>query len=441
MIPKASMPVCPLRQLREHSSAMPKGTHTYSKRYQLVDATHTNDFHPVTGRGFSSILIVDPDDAVQLVDPLAAQGYAVQTAGTAREALVLLQQGCPSLILTEVQLADSSGFDLCRQLKQTPRTRHIPVLFIGNSSCKPDRLKAFEVGGVDFIPKPYWDEELIARVRLHISQGNALQQMRRQSNRSLPQRGASPLLATLQKTLHQQSVKLQEKNVQLEREIQERQQAESALRQEQQKSDQLLRNILPAAIVNQLKQFQGSLAQRFDETTVMFADIVNFTPLAAQVQPLELVNLLNQIFSAFDRLVEKYQLEKIKTIGDAYMVVGGVPVSRPDHAAAIADMALEMQTVIQQFRGLQGETLQIRTGINTGAVVAGVIGIKKFSYDLWGDTVNVASRMESHGTPGKIQVTQATYQRLKNTFIFEPAQEALIKGRGPMATYYLIGRR
>ncbi|MGF1524304.1 MAG: adenylate/guanylate cyclase domain-containing protein [Leptolyngbyaceae cyanobacterium] len=417
------------------------GTKTSPKRYQLVDVTPIDESHPSADTSFSNILIVDPDSAEQLVLPLKAQGYLVHISDTAKEALTLIQQGCPSLILIEVQLADLSGFELCLQLKQNPRTRHIPVLFVGRDSHKSDRLTAFEVGGVDFIAKPYWHEEVVARVKLHASQGKVLQQMRHQAYRSLPRWGTSPLLATLQKTLHQQSVKLQEKNIQLEREIQEREQAETALRHEQQKSDQLLRNILPAAIVNQLKQFQGSLAQRFDETTVMFADIVNFTPLAAQVQPLELVNLLNQIFSAFDRLVDKYQLEKIKTVGDAYMVVGGVPVPRTDHAVAIADMALEMQTVIQKFRGLQGELLQIRTGINTGTVVAGVIGIKKFSYDLWGDTVNVASRMESHGAPGKIQVTQSTYQRLKETFIFEPAQEVIIKGKGPMATYYLIGRR
>jgi class 3 adenylate cyclase len=227
----------------------------------------------------------------------------------------------------------------------------------------------------------------------------------------------------------------------LQQEIHERQQAEQALRQEQQKSEQLLLNILPEAIVTQLKQFQGSLAERFDDATVLFADIVNFTPLASQCRPLELVNLLNQIFSAFDRLADKYQLEKIKTIGDAYMAVGGVPVPLKKHAVAVADMALEMQTVIQQFQRSGAQPLQLRIGINTGSVIAGVIGIKKFSYDLWGDTVNVASRMESHGKPGKIQVTAATYAHLHEQFWFEPAQDIEVKGKGSMRTYYLLGRK
>ncbi|MEM9005089.1 MAG: adenylate/guanylate cyclase domain-containing protein [Cyanobacteria bacterium P01_F01_bin.86] len=401
----------------------------------------TDGSHASTNQPFNSILIVDPDSRDHLVSTLATQGYVVHTADTANGALALIQQRCPDLILLEVQLSDSGGFELCQRLKQSPRTRHIPVLFIGDGSRKLDRLRAFEVGGVDFIPKPYWDEEVAARVKLHLSQRSRILQMQ-QSRQNLPIRGTASLLTTLQKTLHQQSVKLQEKNVQLQREIQERQQVEGALRYEQQRSDQLLRNILPEAIVDQLKQIQGSLAQRFDETTVMFADIVNFTPLAAEIQPLELVSLLNKVFSAFDRLVDKYELEKIKTIGDAYMVVGGIPVPRIDHAVAVADMALEMQAVIQQFQGLHGKMLQLRTGINTGTVVAGVIGIKKFSYDLWGDTVNVASRMEAHGTPGKIQVTEATYTHLKETFLFEPAaQKVVVKGKGPMATYYLLGRR
>ena len=420
---------------------MPEGAQSFPNRGQPVDAFLTNESHPLADTNFSSIMIVDPGDTRQLVYSLATEGYVVRTSNTARDASALVQTRCPSLILLGVQLADSSGFELCRQLMGSQKTRNIPILFMGDGNQKAERLQAFEVGGVDFIAKPYWVEEVVARVQVHLSRERLRQQQRYQPPWRAYGWGALPLLATLQKTLHRQSVKLQEKNVQLQGEIKERHQIENALRHEQQKSEQLLRNILPEAIVDQLKHFQGSLAQRFDETTVMFADIVNFTPLAAQAKPLEIVSLLNRIFSAFDRLVEKYQLEKIKTIGDAYMVVGGVPVPCANHAAAVADMALEMQTVIQQFKGAHGETLQIRIGINTGAVVAGVIGIKKFSYDLWGDTVNVASRMESQGEPGRIQVTEATYTRLQDLFVFEPAKEVLIKGKGAMATYYLLRRR
>jgi len=223
--------------------------------------------------------------------------------------------------------------------------------------------------------------------------------------------------------------------------ITQRKQTEAALIAEQQKSERLLLNILPQAIAQQLKEYQGALAERFDSATVLFADIVNFTPFSASVSPLELVSMLNQIFSAFDQLAEQYGLEKIKTIGDAYMVAGGLPTPKADHAEAIAKMALAMQVAIRQFRRDNGENFQIRIGIHTGSVVAGVIGTKKFIYDLWGDTVNIASRMETQGEPGRIQVTAATYARLRNRFQFEERGTIEVKGCGPMRTYWLVGDR
>ncbi|NER50963.1 MAG: PAS domain-containing protein [Symploca sp. SIO1A3] len=222
--------------------------------------------------------------------------------------------------------------------------------------------------------------------------------------------------------------------------ITQRKQAEEALRIEQEKSEQLLLNILPKPIAERLKQDTSAIAEQFDETTIMFADIVGFTPLSAKMPPTELVKLLNQVFSLFDQLAEKHGLEKIKTIGDAYMVVGGLPVAMPNHAEAIADMALDMQKAINQFQADIGESFQIRIGINTGSVVAGVIGIKKFIYDLWGDAVNVASRMESSGIPGKIQVTTQTYERLQDKFVFEERGAITVKGKGEMTTYWLIDR-
>ncbi|WP_249071198.1 adenylate/guanylate cyclase domain-containing protein [Argonema antarcticum] len=223
--------------------------------------------------------------------------------------------------------------------------------------------------------------------------------------------------------------------------ITERKQAEEALRIAQEKSESLLLNILPKAIADRLKQNTAAIAEHFEEATILFADIVGFTPLSAKMPPIELVNLLNEIFSNFDELAEKHGLEKIKTIGDAYMVVGGLPVPRDDHAEAIAEMALDMQTSINRFRAQKNELLQIRIGINTGQVVAGVIGIKKFIYDLWGDTVNVASRMESSGLPGNIQITSSTYELLQDKYWFEKRGTIKIKGKGEMTTYFLLGRR
>jgi len=223
--------------------------------------------------------------------------------------------------------------------------------------------------------------------------------------------------------------------------ITKRKRAEEALRIEQEKSERLLLNILPKSIAQRLKQDQQSIADRFEQVTILFADIVDFTGLSARISPTKLVNLLNEIFCTFDQLTLTHRLEKIKTIGDSYMVVGGLPTPRPDHAEAIAEMALDMQQAITRFQRDDGESFHLRLGIHTGPVVAGVIGIKKFTYDLWGDTVNVASRMESTGMAGRIQVTAATYECLKDKYCFEERGATLVKGKGEMITYWLIGRK
>ncbi len=223
--------------------------------------------------------------------------------------------------------------------------------------------------------------------------------------------------------------------------ITERKGAEETLLAEQEKSEGLLLNILPHPIAQRLKQDQHAIAERFDDVSIMFADIVDFTGLSADISPTRLVCQLNEIFSAFDQLALAHGLEKIKTIGDAYMVAGGLPTPRPDHPQAIAEMALDMQRKITQFKRDDGKPFHLRIGINTGPVVAGVIGLKKFAYDLWGDAVNVASRMESHGSVGGIQVTAATYDRLKSQFLFKERGAIDVKGKGKMNTYWLIGRK
>lgn len=228
---------------------------------------------------------------------------------------------------------------------------------------------------------------------------------------------------------------------QASQEIRDRKRAEAALNAEKQKSEALLLNILPAPIADQLKQTSGAIACRFEEVSILFADIVDFTGLAAQISPSQLVNLLNDIFSTFDGLVERFGLEKIKTIGDAYMVVGGLPEPRADHAEAILELAIAMQTAIKNFRRHDGSPFHLRIGINTGPVVAGVIGLKKFSYDLWGDAVNIASRLESHGLVDAIQVSAATYRCLQNRYQFQDRGCIAIKGRGSLQTYLYQGRR
>ncbi len=223
-------------------------------------------------------------------------------------------------------------------------------------------------------------------------------------------------------------------------EMARRKEAEQVAQTERAKAERLLLNILPAPIATELKQGHHNIASGFDQVTVLFADIVGFTSSSSRVPPVEVVKLLNQIFSHFDYLSEKYGLEKIKTIGDNYMVAGGLPTPNHNHAEAIARMALEMQKAIAHYQFPGENPLQLRIGINTGPVVAGVIGRRKFIYDLWGDAVNIASRMESHGLPGQIQVTQTTYERLNDQFEFAERGFIEVKGRGSMKTYWLLGQ-
>ena len=196
--------------------------------------------------------------------------------------------------------------------------------------------------------------------------------------------------------------------------------------------------MLPGPIADRLKSGEGLIVDKFDAVTVLFADIVGFTALSSRIAPEQLVTMLNDLFSTFDRLAEKHGLEKIKTIGDAYMVVAGIPVPIAKHAHAIAQMAIDMNAAVAEFAKQHKSELSIRVGIHTGPVVAGVIGQKKLIYDLWGDTVNTASRMESHGVPGRIHVTAATYELLRDTFQLEPREPIEIKGKGRMQTYLIV---
>ena len=214
-----------------------------------------------------------------------------------------------------------------------------------------------------------------------------------------------------------------------------------ALRGEQEKAEDLLLNILPRSIADQLKAQAQPIADQFSAASILFADVADFTPLSERLQPSELVGMLDHLFSHFDSLTERYGLEKIKTIGDCYMVASGVPSPRPDHARAIALMALDMVDAMRSNDAVGHLGLELRVGINSGPVVAGVIGRKRFLYDLWGDAVNTASRMESHGVPGKIQITRETYELLKDEFVCEPRGRIPIKGKGEMEAWYLVGQR
>jgi class 3 adenylate cyclase len=223
--------------------------------------------------------------------------------------------------------------------------------------------------------------------------------------------------------------------------VRARERALGELSVERAKSERLLLNVLPAAVADRLKESDEVIADGFAEATVLFADICGFTPLAESLAPAETVALLDRVFAAWDELAERHGVEKIKTIGDAYMVAGGVPGPRPDHAEAVADMALEMVVAAERTAAETGMPFRVRVGIDTGPVVAGVIGRSKFAYDLWGDTVNTASRMESHGVPGAIQVTERVQRRLSAGFDLRRRGTIEVKGKQPMTTYLLLKRR
>jgi class 3 adenylate cyclase len=206
-------------------------------------------------------------------------------------------------------------------------------------------------------------------------------------------------------------------------------------------NERLLLNILPGPIAERLRQGEGLIADRYDDVTLLFADIVEFTRMSSQMTPDELVTVLNEVFTVFDRLVDTYALEKVKTIGDAYMVVGGLPERSDDHTQRMAEMALDLAEQVAGIETASRLGVRFRIGLHTGPVVAGVIGTKKFIYDVWGDTVNLASRMESLGVPGRIQVTGAVESRLRDRFVLEPRGLIEVKGKGPLPTWYLVGRR
>jgi class 3 adenylate cyclase/CheY-like chemotaxis protein len=351
--------------------------------------------------GQGLILVVDDNESNRdlLCRRLKRQGHEATTAENGREALEKVRSHPFDLVLLDIMMPEMNGYEVLEQIKGNAELRHIPVIMISALDDMDSIVKCIEMGAEDYLCKPFNPTLLKARVS-----------------------------ACLEKKRFRDQEKALFKQIQAERE----------------KADRLLLNILPAPIAEQLKQEQRIIADNFAEVTVLFADIVNFTSLAATLPPPELVELLNTIFSTFDQLAEQHSLEKIKTIGDAYMVVGGLPTPRPDHAEAIADMALDMQQAIAHL-SLEGTLrhhlpLQMRIGIHTGPVGAGVIGTRKFTYDLWGDTVNVASRMESLGVPGKIQVTTAIRDRLQSRFTFEKRGAVEVKGKGEMMTYFLKGR-
>jgi class 3 adenylate cyclase len=346
----------------------------------------------------SRILIVDDTESTRelLARRLRREGHQVVEVANGRAALDRVAMETFDLILLDMMMPDLNGYEVLTQLKADVRFRHTPVIVISALDEIDSVVRCIEAGAEDYLPKPF--EPILLRARI----------------------GAS-----LEK------VRLRESE----------QAAVAQLKAEKERSEALLRNILPQSIIPRMHRGETPIADRFHEVTILFSDIVGFTGMSMRRSASDVVALLNAIFSAIDRLALRYGIEKIKTIGDAYMAVAGLPEPRDDHAQAIARLALAMRTAVNEVSQVYGEDLKIRIGFHTGNVVAGVIGMHKFAYDVWGDTVNTASAMESRGIPNEIQVSHASFTRLSEQFVFERRGTIDIKGNQQMETYLLRGER
>jgi class 3 adenylate cyclase len=337
-----------------------------------------------------TVLVVDDEYVIVegLRRLLASEGFTVHVARDGNEGLAMLKQQRVQLVISDKEMPNMGGIEFLGLVRDRyPRVCRI--MLTGNSDFG-GAVGAINQGEVfRFIEKPWNAEHLLSTVRFAFD-----------------------------------AIELEEKN----RELAER-------------SDRLLLNVLPRPIAERLKQGRTAIADRFPAATVLFADLVDFTPLSATLEPVDLIGLLDAIFTAFDQLAEKYGVEKIKTLGDGYLAAAGLPLARPDHVEAIAQMALEMPTALAAINTARGHNLSLRIGIHTGPVVAGVIGLTKFSYDLWGDTVNLASRMESLGVPGKIHVTDQVAEALAAGYTLEPRGPIAVKGKGTVNTHFLVGKR
>jgi adenylate cyclase len=346
----------------------------------------------------ASLLVVDDNknNRELLMRRLKRQGFEVEEAESGEQSLQMLRHKDFDLVLLDIIMPEMNGYQVLERLKKDKEFSRIPVIMISALDEIDSVVRCIEMGAEDYLQKPFNQVILNAKIS-----------------------------ATLDRKRLRDRERAYLKKLQIE----------------QEKSEKLLLNILPQLVAERLKKGEHTIADSFPDVTVLFSDLVGFTELSTGISASNLVEKLNQIFLAFDRLTEKHSLEKIKTIGDAYMLVGGVPTQNSEHVEAVADMALGMLKEIERLNQENNENFKIRVGIHTGPVVAGVIGKNKFIYDLWGDTVNVASRMESQGIPDCIQVSQTTYWRLKDKFHFEQRGPIDVKGKGKMITYLLKGRK
>ena len=353
--------------------------------------------------GQARLLVVDDSKLMRMgiIRALQQQGVTrIEQADNGQTALERLKNESFDLMLLDVQMPHMTGIEVLAKLQADPLLKGFPVIVISGGEDIEDVVKCIEMGAEDYLPKPFSPVLLRARLTSSIEKKRLrdLEKMR---------------LAQLQ-TQHE------------------------LLAQEQAKTESVLLNILPKVISQRLKSGETLIADAHNDETVLFADLVGFTTLSNGISAEKLVSMLNDIMSAFDLIANQEGVEKIKTIGDCYMLASGIPLARPDHAQAVVRTALAMLAALESFNQQQGAQLQIRVGIHSGPVVAGVIGVHKYTYDLWGGTVNIASRMESTGLPGHIHVSTATAQLIRDDYTLESRGPVSIKGIGEVETFLIV---
>ncbi len=320
--------------------------------------------------------------------------YKILRANNGKKACEIAQKATPDLIILDWEMPIMTGLEALHFLQNDPITQEIPVVMATAKTQAKDLQTALEAGAIDYVRKPIDKIELLARVNLALKLSNARRELKNSNQK---------------------------------------------LEQEKQKSDNLLLNILPREIAEELKTKGSTEIRRYDLVSVLFTDFVGFTQIASHMDAQMLVEQLNSYFAFFDEIIEKYNLEKIKTIGDSYMCAGGVPIANRSNPATTVLAGLEIQKCMQEQFPKQDTGWQLRLGINSGEVIAGVIGKKKYAYDLWGDTVNTASRIESNGLVNKVNISGNTYELVKDFFDCEYRGKINAKGKGEIDMYFVKG--
>ena len=362
----------------------------------LPHSSSESDFTPPS---VHRVLLVDDQKLVAAFvrrNLAAHPDFVFEYCGDADAATAAAEAFQPTVILQDLVMGAIDGLEMVRRYRAIPGTAAVPVIMLSATAEGAVKAQLLESGANDYLVKPPNEVELVARLRVH----------------------------------SEAYLRLMERNA-----------AFAALEVEREKSERLLLNILPPAIAQRLKAREETIAESYAGVTVLFTDLCGFTEFSQHVEAHRLVEVLDRIFTLFDHLAADHGIEKIKTIGDAYMAVAGLPEPRADHAEAVADMALGLRDGFTRLMEDLGLDLKVRIGIHSGPVVAGVIGRHKFIYDLWGDTVNIASRMESHGQPGMVHVSQATRDLLEGRYEFVDRGEVAVKGKGMMRTSFLLGRK